>query len=160
MHFFVFLLFKNLFYVFNSLNLKGNSFLPAQLLFVRSCLLLCTLLFCFYILYPFISISFYFNFRKSAQCSNFTIRRITIKKAEFYIRPASHWKLTFRRRENTTSYIEKNKRLFWNLLSALTATDFYRGLQFLKQSYMRDHQIRWNTQQSFDMAYSWWVPWM
>jgi len=78
--FFVFLLFKNLFYVFNSLNLKGNSFLPAQLLFVRSCLLLCTLLFCFYILYPFISISFYFNFRKSAQCSNFTIRRITIKK--------------------------------------------------------------------------------
>ncbi|KAL0172272.1 hypothetical protein M9458_002382, partial [Cirrhinus mrigala] len=50
---------------------------------------------------------------------------------------------TFNRRERKCLF-----SLFWNLLAAQTATDFYKGLWFLKQSYLLDFQNRRNTQQT------------
>ncbi len=52
--------------------------------------------------------------------------------------------------KNTAVYIQTDERkcLLWNLLAAWTATDFYKGLWFLKQSYLLDFQNRRNTQQA------------
>ncbi len=60
---------------------------------------------------------------------------------------ASHCQqFTFRRPINTAVYIQTDERKC--LLAARTATNFYKRLWFLKQSYLLDFQNRRNIQQT------------
>ncbi len=109
---------------------------PALLPFGRSCY--CSALCSLFLFFSQIFLRFLLQL-----ISTVLKQQIFWKKGLF----ASHCQqFTFRRPINTAVYIQTDERKC--LLAARTATNFYKGLWFLKQSYLLDFQNRRNIQQT------------
>ncbi len=114
---------------------SGRSF-PALLPFGRSCY--CSALCSLFLFFSQIFLRFLLQ-----QISTVLKQHIFWKKRTFCL-PLQQF--TFRRPINTAVYIQTDERKC--LLAARTATNFYKGLWFLKQSYLLDFQNRRNIQQT------------